>query len=107
MSERFVTGALSPPYPEANGAHGYLWWLNSDSGTWRTTGATSGSDSRWFDFMPSNVFMALGARGKVMVVLPDRNVIMVSMGDTPQEQSGNYLRKMMTAVNSFLPGLGH
>ena len=50
MSTGFVDEALTPPYPEANAAYGYLWWLNSDAGTWRTTGGRSGSDSRWFTF---------------------------------------------------------
>ncbi len=102
MSADFVDEALTPPYPEANGAYGYLWWLNSDQGTWRTTGGNSGADSRWFPFAKSNDFLALGARGKIMIVVPDHNLIMVSMGDTPQEQSGDYLEKMMRAVYSFL-----
>jgi hypothetical protein len=38
-----------------------------------------------------------------MIVVPDHNVIVVSMGDTPQEQSANYLDKIMRAVFSFLP----
>ncbi len=105
MAAEFVEEALTPTYPKANGAYGYLWWLNSEQGTWRTTGGKSGSgsSSRWFDYAATNVFMALGARGKVMIVVPDHNLIMVSMGDTPQEQSGEYLEKMMRAVHSFLP----
>jgi CubicO group peptidase (beta-lactamase class C family) len=103
VDPRFIDAALRPPYPDANGAYGYLWWLNSDEGTWRTTGGNSASDSRWFPYAPTNVFLALGARGKVMIVVPDHNVIVVSMGDTPQEQSANYLDKIMRAVFSFLP----
>ena len=99
----FVDEALQPPYPQANGAYGYLWWLNSDQGTWRTTGGNSGSDARWFPYAPANVFMALGARGKVIIVVPDHNVVVVTMGDTAQEQSANYLDKIMRAVFSFLP----
>lgn len=99
----FIDEALKPPYPEANGAYGYLWWLNSDEGTWRTTGGNSSSDSRWFPYAPANVYLALGARGKVIVVVPDHNVIVVTMGDTPQEQSANYLETIMRAVFSFLP----
>ena len=103
MDETFVDEALTPTYPQANGAYGYLWWLNSDQGIWRTTGGNSGKGERWFPFASSNDFMALGARGKIMIVVQDHNVIMVSMGDTPQEQSGKYLEKMMRAVYSFLP----
>ncbi|MEM7366011.1 MAG: serine hydrolase [Pseudomonadota bacterium] len=97
MSSSFVAEALTSPYPKANGAYGYLWWLNRDNGTWRTTAGRSGT-GRWFPYMPDNVFMALGARGKVMIVVPDHELIMVSMGDTEQEQSANYLGTMMQCV---------
>lgn len=102
MTPAYVDEALTPPYPEANGAYGYLWWLNTETGTVRTTGGHSAT-GKWFDYAAPNVFMALGARGKVMIVVPDHNLIMVSMGDTAQEQSGNFLGKMMRAVHSFLP----
>lgn len=90
MSPQFVAEALSPAYPKANGAYGYLWWLNSPEGTYRTTGGRAG-EGKWFPKAPDNMFMALGARGKVMVILPDEDLILVTMGDTPQEQSANYL----------------
>lgn len=86
----FVEEGLRPPYPQANSAYGYLWWLNSAAGTWRTTGGRSGT-GRWFPHAPENMFLALGARGKVMVILPDHDLVAVTMGETPQEQSSNYL----------------
>jgi CubicO group peptidase (beta-lactamase class C family) len=102
MRPGYVDEALTPPFPESNGAYGYLWWLNADAGTWRTTGGASG-DGKWFPYAASNVFLALGARGKVMIVVPDHELIMVSMGNTDQEQSGNFLGKMMRAVHGLLP----
>jgi CubicO group peptidase (beta-lactamase class C family) len=102
MEGSYVDEALTPPYPKANGAYGYLWWLNSAIGTVRTTGGHSDT-GKWFPYAAPNVFLALGARGKVMIVVPDHNLIMVSMGDTDQEQSGNFLGKMMRAVHGFLP----
>ena len=97
MAQEFVEEALTSPYPKANAAYGYLWWLNCDTGTWRSTAGRSGT-GRWFPFMPDNVFVALGARGKVMIVVPDHELIMVSMGDTAQEKSANYLGTMMHRV---------
>jgi hypothetical protein len=41
--------------------------------------------------MLENMFLGLGARGKVLVVLPDQKIVAVSMGETPQEQSNTYL----------------
>jgi CubicO group peptidase (beta-lactamase class C family) len=97
----FVAEALSAPYPEANGAYGYLWWLNEGHGTWRTTGGQSGTGP-WYPELATNVFIGLGARGKVLVVVPDEQLIVVTMGDTPQEQSAGYLGTIMHAVASIL-----
>lgn len=99
----FVKEALSPQFPKANGAYGYLWWLNSGQGTWRSTGGRSG-EGRWFSDAPANLFLGLGARGKVLVVVPDHNLVVVTMGETPQEQSGNYLARIVNAVLSIFPG---
>ncbi len=102
LDPEFVGQALSAPYPEANGAYGYLWWLNEGNGTWRTTGGRSGT-GRWFPSMERNVFLGLGARGKVLVVVPDEQLVVVTMGETAQEQSANYLSTIMGAVESILP----
>ncbi len=101
LSRAFVAAALRPPYPDANGAYGYLWWLNSGSGTWRTTGGRSGS-GRWFPDAPESMFLGLGARGKVLVVLPEQGLIAVTMGDTAQEQSADYLQTIVGAVLDLL-----
>ncbi|MBD3646453.1 MAG: hypothetical protein HUJ31_03150 [Pseudomonadales bacterium] len=97
MDAAFVQDGLTSPYPDINSAYGYLWWLNAGNGTWRTTGGRSGT-GRWFPDAPENMFMALGARGKVMVVLPDHDLIAVTMGDTAQEQSANYLEIIVRNV---------
>ena len=97
MSPGFVDEALRSPYPEANGAYGYLWWLNAGTGTWRTTGGRTGT-GRWFPGAPETMFLGLGARGKVMVVLPDEQLIAVTMGETPQEQSHSYLDRIVENV---------
>lgn len=101
IDPQFVAEALSAPYPEANGAYGYLWWLNEGKGTWRTTGGRSGKGP-WYPELPSNVFIGLGARGKVLVVVPDEQLIVVTMGDTAQEQSADYLGTIMRAIASFI-----
>ena len=102
LDSSFVKSALAPDYPRANGAYGYLWWLNSDAGTWRTTGGFSGEGS-WFPYMQRNVFLGLGARGKVLIVIPDHHMVVVTMGDTDQEQSADFLSTIMHAVHGFLP----
>lgn len=97
LSDEFVTAALTPLVPQVNGAYGFLWWLNAAAGNWRATSGNTGA-GQWFPFAGDDVFMALGARGKVMIICPSADLIMVSLGETPQEQSGNYLATMMRAV---------
>jgi len=101
MGSDFVAEALTAPYPESNAAYGYLWWLNRSGGTWRTTGGQHGT-KRWFANAPENMFLGLGARGKVLVILPDQRLIAVTMGETPQEQSNTYLTTIVDSVISLL-----
>ena len=49
------------------------------------------------------LLQSVGARGKVLVVVPDHNLVVVTMGETPQEQSGNYLARIVDAVLSIFP----
>ena len=100
MSQDFVAEALTSPYPDTNSAYGYLWWLNAGNGTWRTTSGRSGT-GRWFPDAPENMFLGLGARGKVLVALPDQRLVAVTMGDTPQEQSESYLEAIVSSVLSL------
>ena len=101
LPEQFVDAGLRSPYPAVNSAYGYLWWLNRSDGQWRTTGRRTGT-GRWFPNAPESMFLGLGARGKVLVVLPEERLIAVTMGDTPQEQSANYLETIVSAVVSLL-----
>jgi CubicO group peptidase (beta-lactamase class C family) len=81
----FIDAALRPTFPEANVAYGYLWWLNR-TGEWRDTKTPANAhQGRRIPRAPENVFCALGARGKLMVVIPDHRMIVVSLGDTDNE----------------------
>ena len=96
----FIDEALRPAYPEANGAYGYLWWLNGGEGTWRTPGAKSSGKGRWIPDAPASVYFGLGARGKVLVVVPEHDIVVVTMGET--EDPGS-LPRVWSAIASFLP----
>ncbi len=101
MPADYVEAGLRAPHAQVNSAYGYLWWLNRADGRWRTTGKRSGT-GRWFPDAPERMFLGLGARGKVLVVLPEERVVAVTMGDTPQEQSANYLETIVGAVMSLV-----
>jgi CubicO group peptidase (beta-lactamase class C family) len=85
IDESFIEAALRPTFPEANMAYGYLWWLNRD-GEWRDTKTPAVAHrGKRIPRAPENVFCALGARGKLMIVIPDHRMIVVSLGETDNE----------------------
>jgi len=102
ISPEFVAESLVSPFPDVNAAYGYLWWLNSDAGTWRMpTGP--GRTGRFIPDAPTNLYMAMGARGKLMYVIPDHDMVVVTMGDTDGPQSGPFVHRIWSAIESFLP----
>ena len=94
----FVEESLTPAYPNANAAYGYLWWLNSDKGTWRTFGESG--TGRWFPDAPPSVYFGLGARGKFLVLVPEHDLVVVTMGTTRERGA---LQRIWRAIASFLP----
>jgi CubicO group peptidase (beta-lactamase class C family) len=81
IDEQFIAASLTPPFPAANNAYGYLWWLNTPGGAWKTAGNQTG-DGAWFPGAPDDLFVGIGARGKLLYVLPSENMVVVSMGET-------------------------
>ncbi|MBL4720237.1 MAG: serine hydrolase [Alphaproteobacteria bacterium] len=103
IDESFVDAALTPTFPEANNAYGYLWWLNTDGSQWRDTATPANVfEGRRIPDAPENVFLALGARGKHMFVIPDHDMVVVSMGETDVTQP--QVLAIWAAIKEFLPG---
>ena len=93
----FIRASLVPPFPQANNAYGYLWWLNADSGTWRTARGDLG-EGRWVPDAPTDLYMGIGARGKLLYVLPSANTVVVSLGETER----NSLHAVWAGIRRFL-----
>lgn len=103
ISEEYVDAALKPPFPAANNAYGYLWWLNPNAGEWqRAETGERGVGSR-IASAPPNVYNALGARGQMVFVIPDHNMVVVTMGETPGGGEGEPTERIWGAIDSFLP----
>jgi CubicO group peptidase (beta-lactamase class C family) len=86
IDEAFVDAALRPPFPEANMAYGYLWWLNKAGGIWRDPlPAANPREGKRVARAPENFYSAQGARGKLMFVIPDQRMIVVTLGETVGE----------------------
>jgi len=98
----FVAASLKPTFPEANAAYGYLWWLNTAEGTWRMPQGAHGTGS-WLRNAPSNVYLAMGALGKLMYVVPDHDLVVVTLGKTLGDQAGPFVAHIWDAIASCLP----
>ena len=86
IDEAFIDTALQPPFPEANMAYGYLWWLNKAGGVWRDPlPAANPREGKRVSRAPENFYSAQGARGKLMFVIPDQRMIVVTLGETVGE----------------------
>ena len=102
MDESFVEAALTPTFSKANNAYGYLWWLNTGGSLWRDSANPPGVfEGKRLPKAPDNVFMALGARGKLMMVLPDHDMVVVSLGETQGTQA--QILALWDAIEMFLP----
>ncbi len=81
ISEEFIAASIRPPFPDANNAYGYLWWLNTDGGVWRSPYGNS-AEGKIIPRAPANMYYAAGARSQLIYVVPDHNLVVVTMGNT-------------------------
>ncbi|MDC0987340.1 hypothetical protein OAS67_08765 [Alphaproteobacteria bacterium] len=95
-------GRLDANLSKANNAYGYLWCLNTGGSLWRDSANPPGVfTGKLLPKAPDNVFMALGARGKLMMVLPGHDMVVVSLGETQGTQAR--ILALWDAIEMFLP----
>lgn len=103
ISEDYIEAALRPPFPQANNAYGYLWWLNPREGSWRSAGGGATGEGSRLPNAPENVYNALGANAQIIFVVPDHDLVVVSMGFTAGSGEGSPTSRVWEAIASFLP----
>ncbi len=101
IAEEFIEASIRPPFPEANNAYGYLWWLNTAKGTWRSPYGPTGEGSI-IPTAPPNIYYAAGARSQLIFVIPDHNLVVVTMGNTTT-RGENPTAQLWDAIAAFLP----
>lgn len=82
------------PYANyTNPCYGLLTWLNTNPGSDRGSKEYPGicqlwPERAWFPKgSPSSVYLAAGLKGQMTMVIPTHNLVVVSMGDTPDDYS--------------------
>ena len=95
--------AMRTPSQDINNSYGYLWWLNGKEDhmlpslqiTFPGSLAPSG---------PVDMYSGIGKNGQYLNVIPSLNMVMVRMGDNPEEVAVPLLfqRDMWDAMNEVL-----
>ena len=101
ISSEYVSQMTRPSYPAANSAYGYLTWLNADGGNWRRP-VSSGS-GKMVKNAPANMYAATGFFGQLIIVIPDDNMVVTTMGTTVQVETLDTLREVWDAILPALP----
>lgn len=100
IAPKYMAQAVSPQYPRANSGYGYFIWLNNDLGHWiRPFSEGSG---KMIENAPASMIMATGFLGQLVYILPESNVVVVSMGLTPRLET---LKTARTLWNAFGPAV--
>lgn len=70
---------------ELNKSYGYLWWLNGKE-SYLIPGTTKVFNGSAIPDAPSDMYAALGKNGQILNVVPSKGIILVRMGDRPDDQ---------------------
>ncbi len=89
---------------DINHAYGYLWWLNN-SNSFMLPGSQIKFPGNYAPNAPKDMFAALGKNGQFLCIVPSLNLIMVRMGENPDNSLVPvlFLDDIWEKLNSILP----
>jgi CubicO group peptidase (beta-lactamase class C family) len=93
VSRGYVEAAVTPSQ-SLNMAYGLLWWLNGRS---LRTGPGM-SDRALADAAPSDMYAAQGALGRKVYVVPSLALVVVRLGDAPDDDFNQRFWELLTAA---------
>lgn len=96
LPARYVQAMTQPSFPDANANYGYLTWLNWSDGKWYRP-LTSGT-GEMLKRAPANVYMATGFFGQLIIVIPDENTVITTMGTTAALETLDTLQQVWDAL---------
>ncbi|NBC17010.1 MAG: serine hydrolase [Bacteroidetes bacterium] len=73
--------AMTRPSQSMNPSYGYLWWLNGQA-QYIAPGATETQPGPIAPAAPADLYVAAGAQGQFISVVPSQNLVMVRIGRT-------------------------
>lgn len=96
LSSEYVHAMTQPSYPAANSNYGYLTWLNKSEGRWHRP-LTTGT-GLMVKNAPRNAYFATGFFGQLIIVVPDEEVVITTLGTTPRLETLDTLQKAWDAI---------
>lgn len=99
VSQAYVTAAVAPSQ-SLNPAYGLLWWLN---GLPLRTGSESSGRTVLVPAAPRDLFAAQGALGRRVYVVPSRGLVVVRLGDAPDEDFNQRFWELLMQATPAAP----
>jgi len=82
MTDQTYLNEMITPSQTINNAYGYLWWLNGQS-SFMLPSTQFVFPGEPFENAPSDAYAAIGKNGQILNVSPSHNLVVVRMGDNP------------------------
>jgi CubicO group peptidase (beta-lactamase class C family) len=95
LPEGWVEYSVSPAAAAPLGRYGAQWWLNA--------GEPADTTRRFWPQLPRDVFWASGFQGQYVAVVPSRDLVVVRLGVTADEQAfdmGEFLHRVLGALET-------
>lgn len=108
IDPEYIRRARFPQFPEANAGYGFLTWPNSNipGKTWYSPSKIrKGYSSSPNPNAPEDMYVASGARGQIIYIVPSYGITMMTMGatDNPSGENGETNTRVWDAMK---PALG-
>ena len=103
VSKHFIDQLGSAAYPEANGNYGLLSWLNrtQDSGEHWIRPFSRG-EGVMLKGAPANLIIGTGILGQFILVIPDHEMVVTSLGRTYRLETLHTLQRFWDAISDVL-----
>lgn len=87
LADENYYNAMITPSQALNPAYGYLWWLNGQS-AFMLPGSQLVFPGTLMPNEPADAFNALGKDAQILNVVPSQGLVVVRMGETPDDNNG-------------------
>jgi CubicO group peptidase (beta-lactamase class C family) len=101
VSEKYIEAAVKPSQ-NLNPAYGFLWWLNGQP---LRIKPETGDDAVLAPAAPADMYAAQGALGRKVYVVPSLALVVVRLGDNPDEDFNQKFWELLMAEVPAVPSV--